>query len=297
MSTEHVLRASRLGVWSWIDNRLEWDATTRELFDQDQTPATFASYLECIHPEDRDNVSSSVERFARNARFEDVEHRVMTKDGSVRWVFARGAIVVDANGRVRGFHGVVLDVTERKLEEELLADEACTDALTRLRNRRWLVQEGAREVARCVRGAAPFTLVLLDVDDFKRINDGPGGHDAGDRFLVELGVRLQEQVRPGDALIRLGGDEIVALLPETPTGEGEVVARRLAVAVSNRSFDGVAVTVSAGVATWEPGIDLDDVLRRADREMYRAKHLKSGRYREAPSTMPIDCSIGLYDVP
>jgi diguanylate cyclase (GGDEF)-like protein len=220
-------------------------------------------------------VNGNVERFVRNARYEDIEHRVVTRDGSVRWLFARGATVVDADGKVLGLHGVVLDVTERRRREELLADEASTDALTRLRNRRWLVQEGEREVARCARGEAPFSLVLLDVDDFKRINDGPGGHDAGDRFLVELAVRLQEQVRPGDALIRLGGDEILAFLPQTSQAEGELVARRLAAAVADRPFEGAHVTVSAGVATWERGTELDDVLRRADREMYRAKHLKT----------------------
>jgi diguanylate cyclase (GGDEF)-like protein/PAS domain S-box-containing protein len=275
MAFEDVLRASRVGVWSWIDRKVEWDATTCELFDQDQAPATYAAYLECIHPEDRHRVNGNVERFVRNARYEDIEHRVVTRDGSVRWLFARGATVVDADGKVLGLHGVVLDVTERRRREELLADEASTDALTRLRNRRWLVQEGEREVARCARGEAPFSLVLLDVDDFKRINDGPGGHDAGDRFLVELAVRLQEQVRPGDALIRLGGDEILAFLPQTSQAEGELVARRLAAAVADRPFEGAHVTVSAGVATWERGTELDDVLRRADREMYRAKHLKT----------------------
>src|SRR5262245_3690345 len=251
MPAEHVLRASRVGLWTWIDDRICWDATTRELFDQDEAPANYAAYLECIHPEDRQRVHTNVDRFVRNAQFEDIEHRVLARDGSIRWIFARGATVLDANGIVRGCHGVVLDVTERKLQEELLADEACTDALTRLRNRRWLVQEGTREVARCERGAAPFTLVLLDVDDFKRINDSPGGHNAGDRFLVELAGRLQEQIRPGDALVRLGGDEIVALLPQTPAAEGERVANRLAVAVANRPFEGITVTISLGVATWE----------------------------------------------
>ncbi len=271
MRFDGVAQLSGVGCWSWLEGRVAWDETTRRLFDRQDSPVDYTAYLECIHPDDRAAVDSNIQRFVREGHYEDIEHRVILSDGRIRWLFARGAALFDATGEVQGLQGIVLDMTELKDREEQLALEAETDPLTRLRNRRWLQQEGPREAGRCERGAAPFSLAFLDLDNFKDVNDGPGGHKAGDHFLIEVANRLLVRLRLGDVLVRVGGDEFVVVLPRTTAQEGEVVRHRLAEAVAHEPIEGVRPSVSAGVATWSPGETFDAVLARADRAMYDEK--------------------------
>lgn len=266
-----ILRACGLGRWSWLDGRVTWDEALRQLYDRPESPADYASYLECIHPDDREAVHDNIQRFMRDGRYEDIEHRIVQSDGRVRWLFARGSVVFGADGQLRGLAGFAIDITEIKEREARLTMEAETDALTGLRNRRWLSHEGPREVARCERGAAPFSLVYIDVDDFKRVNDSTGGHEAGDRFLVNIVARLQSRLRMGDVLVRVGGDELVALLPTTSLEDGVVIADRLAQTVAREPITGIWPHVSVGVSAWQPGEEFHHVQRRADREMYRVK--------------------------
>ena len=270
-----VLSESQVGCWSWVNDHVEWDETTRSLFDQQQNPTDYRSYLQCIHPEDRDAVAANIELFVKKAHYDDIEHRVIRSDGSCRWLFARGSAVLDGDGNVCGLRGIVMDITSLKEREASLRIAAETDPLTSLRNRRWLRIEGARAVAQCSRHMEPFSLAFLDVDNMKRVNDGPGGHEAGDRLLTELARRLEDQVRLGDILVRMGGDEFVAFLPKTTPKEAETVAYRLASAVAHTPFAVGEITVSVGVSTWEPGEDFEDTLRRADTAMYRAKGARS----------------------
>lgn len=260
-----------MGTWSWLDGRVEWDDTLRLLFDRAESPTDYASYLDCIHPDDRDAVHANIQHFVRDGHYSDIEHRFVLSDGRVRWLFARGIAVLGEGGHLRGLEGIALDITDIKDREERLAREAETDALTGLRNRRWFFHEGPREVARCERGGAAFSLAYFDVDDFKRVNDTKGGHEAGDRFLIDIASRLQSRLRLGDVLARLGGDELVALLPDTGSDAAEVIAERLALAVAGEPFDDIWARVSVGVSTWRAGDDFHAVLRRADRAMYRTK--------------------------
>ena len=240
-----------------------------------KNPADYQAYLECIHPEDREAVAANIERFVKDAHYEDIEHRVIRSDGVCRWLFARGSAILDGGGNVCGIRGIVMDITSLKEREEKLTIEAETDPLTALRNRRWLRLEGARAVARCAQHMEPFSLAYLDVDDMKRVNDGPGGHQAGDRLLSDLARRLEDQLRLGDILVRVGGDELMAFLPKTSQEEAEAVAYRLALAVADKPLADTWATVSVGVSTWEPGEDFETTLRRADSAMYRAKAAKS----------------------
>lgn len=271
---EWLLRSCALGTWSWLDGRVAWDETLRALYDVAEAPSDYEAYLQCVHPEDRDAVDANIQRFVREGRYEDIEHRVVLSDGRIRWLFARGLAVFHEDGRLRGLRGIALDISDLKAREARLASDAETDPLTGLRNRRWLGHEGPREVSRCERGGEPFSLAYIDVDDFKRVNDGPGGHEAGDRFLVAVSTRLQAQLRLGDVLVRLGGDEIVALLPSTRAPEAERIALRLAESVAREPVEGLSTSVSVGVATWTAGEAFHTVLRHADHAMYRNKERK-----------------------
>ena len=154
---------------------------------------------------------------------------------------------------------------------------ATTDPLTRVLNRRALLDRLTAEVDRARRFSSSLTLLLLDVDHFKAIND-TAGHLAGDSVLRQLGALLEEAVRKVDVVARYGGEEFVAILPETASEGGIVFAERLRERVAAQSFDigierPVHLTVSIGVATFpSPRVaTTEDFFARADEALYRAK--------------------------
>jgi diguanylate cyclase (GGDEF)-like protein len=137
-----------------------------------------------------------------------------------------------------------------------------TDQLTGLWNRAGLHRAAARALADARRRGAPLSVAVIDLDDFKLVNDRDG-HAAGDRLLVELATAWQGCLRTTDVLARVGGDEFVLLLPRTGAEETAAALERLRTASRTHW--------SAGTATAEPGDDLDDLLARADRHLYLDK--------------------------
>jgi len=162
-------------------------------------------------------------------------------------------------------------------EQKLLAT---IDPLTTLRNRRAFVELSRVEINRSQRYELPLSLVLIDVDHFKAINDGHG-HATGDQVLSSLGALLQRQLRLPDLPARWGGEEFVIALPNTDGAGAQVVAERLRCAVQVMAIPHagtpIAVTASLGVASFRPGESLESLVDRADRAMYMAK--TNGRNR------------------
>lgn len=161
--------------------------------------------------------------------------------------------------------------------------DARTDALTGLPNRRWFMELAGRELAIARRYGRPFSLVMLDVDHFKRIND-EHGHGAGDAVLEALGGLLASRLRQPDVAARYGGEEFLILCPNTEADRARALAERLRVEVARlphvRHGQGQAIPVTAsfGVATWRPDdTDLDAIVERADAALYDAK--RGGRNR------------------
>jgi diguanylate cyclase (GGDEF)-like protein len=159
---------------------------------------------------------------------------------------------------------------------ERLATQALTDPLTGLANRRAFDQRLAEETDRAVRHERALSLMLVDVDHFKSINDR-FGHATGDRVLVNLARDMQAVMRNGDLLARIGGDEMAMILADCPPEQAEDVARRmLAAIVEDTSLSQRhGVTLSIGVAGLSPGRSAEELLRVADQALYRAKN--SGR--------------------
>jgi diguanylate cyclase (GGDEF)-like protein/putative nucleotidyltransferase with HDIG domain len=159
---------------------------------------------------------------------------------------------------------------------ERTQEQAFKDALTGLANPRALQFQVARELARARRTSSPFSLLLLDLDDFKVIND-EHGHLVGDRALQEVAKVLQQTTRPYDTCIRYGGDEFVILLSSSGPAEAEEQRRRVqeaVAAISLHADDGCAIPlrVSAGASVFpEDGETYERLLARADRRMYRNK--------------------------
>jgi diguanylate cyclase (GGDEF)-like protein len=160
-----------------------------------------------------------------------------------------------------------------------------TDALTGLRNTRWLDETAPQETARSLRSGANIGVLLLDLDHFKLVND-TGGHAAGDRVLREVARVLRSVVRTGDDVVRFGGEEFLVLLHGSGPEGALRVAEEIRAALSDGRavVSGTRVTASVGVAIFPMhGSTLDDVIRVADLAMYEAK--AAGRDRAVPASM------------
>jgi diguanylate cyclase (GGDEF)-like protein len=170
-----------------------------------------------------------------------------------------------------------IENARRYREARQLAD---TDALTGLHNRRMFHETLAREVARAQRYSRTLGLIVLDLDDFKQVND-TFGHLAGDAVLAEVGERLRAVARSADVPCRIGGEEFAVILPESDLPDAEAVYQRLAEAVSARPIAEVGtVHFSAGLAELRVDDDALSFFERADRALYQAK--RDGKNRAVP---------------
>lgn len=193
-------------------------------------------------------------------------------------------LVSATRGRLQDEHrrASELETQVRALEAELrrLSDEVATDALTQVANRRGLMQQFEVEQARIAREGTTLAIGLLDIDNFKRLNDTLG-HTAGDEALKALAEHVRGSLRPVDAVARFGGEEFVVLLPGTPVEEAQQVLtrlqRRLSASLFMHENKEVFVTFSAGVTAYRPGEGLEEALERADEALYEAK--RSGKNR------------------
>lgn len=146
---------------------------------------------------------------------------------------------------------------------------AVTDPVTQLPNHRLFMRAVSEEIERQKRFGATFSILMIDVDDFKTYNDS-FGHNEGDEFLRKLGGLMTGALRSIDKVCRYGGDEFIALLPGAAIAQAALVAERLRRAVEEASFKR-AMTVSIGAAEYEPGLTKLEFTRRADQAMYKAK--------------------------
>jgi diguanylate cyclase (GGDEF)-like protein/PAS domain S-box-containing protein len=209
------------------------------------------------------------------------ERRMRRKDGSLVWIRVNSALVTDAAGRALHYIGHVEDIDERRKAEKALAHLATHDALTGLANRTLLVDHLQLAMDAQNRRGGLVGVVYLDCDRFKPINDELG-HQAGDRFLVEVADRLRAVIRTPDTAARFGGDEFVIVCPDlVDPDELTTIAERIRVVLGQPlELAGRTVTTSAsaGLTLVEPGeTDVWEVLRRADEGLYAAK--REGRDR------------------
>ncbi len=193
-------------------------------------------------------------------------------------------LVKVAQGKLQYEQGRATDLSERvvELETELrqLSQDVSTDQLTKIANRRGLIQAFDAERARMEREGTQLAIGLLDVDNFKKLNDELG-HNAGDQALKALAEVVSKTLRPSDLVARYGGEEFVVLLPNTPLQEGEQILTRLQRSLSGGLFmheeKQIFVTFSAGVTAYRPGERIEVALERADEALYEAKRTGKNR--------------------
>lgn len=192
------------------------------------------------------------------------------KDGSLYPEEMTITPVKNGKGDITHFIAIKLDITARKQVEEQFRHLALTDSLTGLANYRRLREVLDSEIKRYGRTARPFSILLLDLDELKKIND-THGHVVGSRALVRVASLLRTQLRELDTPARFGGDEFVVVLPET----GCKGAQRVASRISERLRDDAVkphLSVSSGTAVFpQDGKTIDELLAAADRALYREK--------------------------
>lgn len=197
------------------------------------------------------------------------------RDGSIMTGELQVIPHIDADGQVVELLGVTRDISERKRFEAELTELAVTDPLTGLWNRRHTNELLSDELAQAEHHGRALTVLMVDIDHFKQINDN-FGHQIGDGVLIEVTRRLREQVRGTDLVGRWGGEEFVILLRFCALRDGLAAAEKLRSHIAEVPFVSPAsVSISIGAAERHPGEDLAAWLARADAALYEAK--RSGR--------------------
>lgn len=206
-----------------------------------------------------------------------LEFPIHSKKGTVRWVETHATPLFNPDGAVRALLGVTRDITERRILQQELQNQAHMDYLTGLANRRYFMEQAEAELSRAVRYGNALSLLMLDIDFFKKVND-TYGHKTGDMVLQKLSQVCRDELREIDIPARIGGEEFAILLPETDGARAVEVAERLRLTIADLSIpleSGLPLqfTVSIGVATLTGDkVNIDMLLHLADQALYKAKN-------------------------
>ena len=236
-------------------------------------------FLQHIAPEDHKQVAHCFEEALRT-KLLTFECQVVWPDQSRHWIFVQGQVHSNEQGQAAHVTGIVQDITERKLAEQKIENLAFFDPLTKLPNRQLLLDRLQHSLALNVRQRQYGALILIDLDNFKTLNDTLG-HRQGDLLLQYVAQRLTVCIRAGDTLARLGGDEFVVILENLSenallaASQAAVVAEKILLELG-QSYDFGSwthrCTSSIGITVFGDGLeDVDAVLIRADLAMYKAK--------------------------
>ncbi len=223
-----------------------------------------------IHPLDNARVRASIRASADTLSPWREEYRVQLPRRGLRWVRGEATPEQLPGGGVL-WHGYVSDISDLKRVEEELRALSVTDALTGIRNRRYFQERLSSEMIRVERGSGELSVIMLDIDHFKRIND-QHGHAVGDRVLQAVCQRVTQRLRRTDVFCRLGGEEFVVLCPDTDGESAHALAIGLWEGLRGAEIEDVGVvTASFGIASWRVGEGADALLLRADSGVYVAK--------------------------
>lgn len=277
-----VLESSDLGFWDWDipSGKVHRNHIWAEMlgYTYDEIKFTTSQWADFVHPDDINNAWKSInDALEGRTSMHELVYRMRTKSGEYKWILDRAKVVQrDAEGKAVRMTGSHADYTERKRLELELTRQAHLDYLTGLSNRRHFMLQGEVELSRAIRYGTPLSVLMLDIDFFKKVNDSYG-HQVGDAVLQALSKVCQDTLRQVDVAGRIGGEEFAVILPETEAEEALEVAERLREAVAKAEVTmsvGLPIhfTVSIGVTTLhDQNVNIDMLLNQADKALYEAK--------------------------
>jgi diguanylate cyclase (GGDEF)-like protein/PAS domain S-box-containing protein len=227
---------------------------------------------------DREKIISSVNKHG----FAEYEVVAKKKNGGTITTLCSFTAVKDKSGSITAYRGIIRDITEKKLAEQLIWKQANFDTLTGLPNRDMFRDRLRQEVKKSDRENHPLALLLIDLDQFKEVNDTLG-HEVGDLLLQEVSKRIRACIRESDTLARLGGDEFTVVLPDiSVTGHIEDVALKIINRLAEPFQLGnemVYISASLGITIYpNDADDIDALMKNADQAMYVAKGKGRNRY-------------------
>lgn len=274
------------GIWDWNveHGQVYYSATFKEMLGYNDNEEEFAgninSWKDRIHPEDLPEVYLAMLDYldGESACFV-CEHRIRNKSGEYMWGLMRARGHFNDDGEPTRLAGSLTDITERKQFEQKIHHQALHDSLTGLPNRALLEDRLQHALAEAKRYNTSVTVLMMDLDRFKEINDTLG-HPVGDALLIEVAKRMGKVIRTSDTLSRFGGDELVMVLPQTNIDKAMVVISKIMSAFQSRfHVDGndLIIQCSIGGAVFpEDGLDAETLIKRADVAMYAAKRGRIG---------------------
>ncbi len=224
-------------------------------------------------PEYRQIVTDSI--IKGNGRMTNVEAILRKKDGSKVWISTNAYARKDAEGNLVSIEGIARDITSCKKDQEELEWLATRDTLTSVYNRRHFIEVLSQECERANRYQGKLSLIYIDLDNFKLINDN-FGHQSGDDMLKLVVNTAVKTMRQSDLIGRLGGDEFAIAMPQTTALQANDLGQRLIDEIdrccqTQIEYRRHPVTLSIGIAEFTPGDNIDQLLEKADKAMYKAK--------------------------
>jgi diguanylate cyclase (GGDEF)-like protein/PAS domain S-box-containing protein len=237
--------------------------------------ADFNEWRDSIYPDDLDYAERTLAEVLEKGSIVDREYRIIRADGQVRWISDKCFVNQQVEASKVIVVGIAEDITEKKHLEGELQRLATTDVLTQSSNRRHFFECAHREFEQARLDGTPMGFLLLDIDDFKIINDSYG-HPAGDQVLQRIAESGKGALRRGDLFGRIGGEEFAAVFPGCAPEMAKQIAERLQREIQRLSFNHngkqYGVTVSQGLTNLSPDDEmLDALFSRADTAMYQAK--------------------------
>ena len=265
-----IARVSPTGAFLEVNEKL------CEILGYSKSELMGKTFQELTHPDDLATSLELVQSLLEGERESfSTEKRYIVKDCQFVWGSLTVSLVRSADGVPKYFVAVISDIGSRKVMEQELINRATHDSLTGLLNRTELAKALDKEAARAGRYSRPFSLLMLDIDHFKLVNDD-FGHQVGDRVLIELAGILEAAIRKVDFVGRFGGEEFLLILPELNHEKALELAERIRKQVESHTIitqdQVIKITVSIGVSTYpEHGNDVDALVKASDDAMYKAK--------------------------
>lgn len=275
---ELAIKGSNDGIWDWnlLTNELYLSPRWKEQlgFTDDEIPNELESFERRIHPDDAERVFCTVDNYLRGELLEyNIEFRMLHKDGHYRWMWARGEALRDSDGEAYRMAGSHSDITDNIEEKKKIQHLSVHDSLTGLYNRAYLNHMDINE--------SNITVFSFDIDNLKYVND-TFGHIEGDKLIKSVAKTIKICFRENDKIIRMGGDEFIAIVEGSDKKRAEDIQKRITNEISKTKIKtntldyAISFSIGYAVSDWK-NQTLEKLIIQADQMMYEEKRNKKAR--------------------